>query len=411
MTSGVDALTIPQSFGQDAKIKGLKLNKTPQNPKQQNDYVWKDVGSYLETLTEVDHDNSPFKNDLHLTAPLNSQLQYRVCTLCNRPILTHHLGTHIKKCLELKQQKETPSTTATASTPVNMGDNKNNNNNNNNKKRKLEKEAATVVAIDKKSKKDKEQQQQQQQPKLKKKANQKNKGPVDVERQCGVALPTGGFCARSLTCKTHSMGAKRAVPGRSASYDELLAAYQHRNQVKIAGQAAKAQAEKDEMLHASSATLDSDEETQQVLSGVSRSLPLPLERKNLVSTRVRTNFLRMREMFAGAILPRITNSNGVGGFNGRTALIDIDHTNDYLYLVRAPQRMMLNKNTAVPSAGNTPQAAVQTPPQNTPGAAAVALAQQQQASRNAQILAQQQAAARQKMLAMQQQQALQQQNK
>ncbi|KAL9031997.1 MAG: hypothetical protein Q9196_000010 [Gyalolechia fulgens] len=60
----------------------------------------------------------------------------------------------------------------------------------------------------------------------------KPKGPVDVEKQCGVLLPNGGYCARSLTCKSHSMGAKRAVPGRSMPYDFLLAQYQKKNQAK-----------------------------------------------------------------------------------------------------------------------------------------------------------------------------------
>lgn len=60
----------------------------------------------------------------------------------------------------------------------------------------------------------------------------KPKGPVDVEKQCGVLLPNGGYCARSLTCKSHSMGAKRAVPGRSLPYDNLLASYQKKNQAK-----------------------------------------------------------------------------------------------------------------------------------------------------------------------------------
>lgn len=57
-------------------------------------------------------------------------------------------------------------------------------------------------------------------------------GPVDVERQCGVLLPNGQPCARSLTCKSHPMGAKRAVSGRSLPYDMLLAAYQKKNQAK-----------------------------------------------------------------------------------------------------------------------------------------------------------------------------------
>ena len=60
----------------------------------------------------------------------------------------------------------------------------------------------------------------------------KPKGPVDVEKQCGVLLPNGQMCARSLTCKSHAMGAKRAVPGRSQRYDLLLAAYQKKNQAK-----------------------------------------------------------------------------------------------------------------------------------------------------------------------------------
>ncbi|MCJ1399091.1 hypothetical protein MMC11_002293 [Xylographa trunciseda] len=60
----------------------------------------------------------------------------------------------------------------------------------------------------------------------------KPKGPVDVEKQCGVLLPNGAHCARSLTCKSHAMGAKRAVPGRSLPYDMLLAAYQKKNQAK-----------------------------------------------------------------------------------------------------------------------------------------------------------------------------------
>lgn len=49
---------------------------------------------------------------------------------------------------------------------------------------------------------------------------------VDVETNCGVWLDTGSQCARSLACKAHSMKSKRAVPGRSAPYDQLLLAHQ-----------------------------------------------------------------------------------------------------------------------------------------------------------------------------------------
>ena len=56
--------------------------------------------------------------------------------------------------------------------------------------------------------------------------------PVDVEKRCGVQLAHDAPCASSLTCKSHSMGAKRAVLGRSQPYDILLAAYQKKNHEK-----------------------------------------------------------------------------------------------------------------------------------------------------------------------------------
>ena len=52
------------------------------------------------------------------------------------------------------------------------------------------------------------------------------KGPVDLDKQCGVINDKNLPCSRSLTCKSHSMGAKRAVPGRSRNYDELLIEWQ-----------------------------------------------------------------------------------------------------------------------------------------------------------------------------------------
>jgi len=55
------------------------------------------------------------------------------------------------------------------------------------------------------------------------------KGPVDLDKQCGVINDKGLPCSRSLTCKSHSMGAKRAVQGRSKKYDELLLEWQRAN--------------------------------------------------------------------------------------------------------------------------------------------------------------------------------------
>lgn len=51
-------------------------------------------------------------------------------------------------------------------------------------------------------------------------------GPVDYDKQCGVINDKGLPCSRSLTCKSHSMGAKRSVLGRSRPYGELLLDWQ-----------------------------------------------------------------------------------------------------------------------------------------------------------------------------------------
>ena len=48
------------------------------------------------------------------------------------------------------------------------------------------------------------------------------KGPLDYDKQCGVINDRGLPCSKSLTCKSHTMGAKRRVQGRSRNYDELL---------------------------------------------------------------------------------------------------------------------------------------------------------------------------------------------
>ncbi|GAA5987917.1 hypothetical protein JCM10908_007270 [Rhodotorula pacifica] len=64
----------------------------------------------------------------------------------------------------------------------------------------------------------------------------RNKRVVDVDRQCGVINEKGYPCPRSLTCKTHNMSAKRAVPHRSHPFDILLFEWQKANK---ANQAAK----------------------------------------------------------------------------------------------------------------------------------------------------------------------------
>ncbi|WVQ75574.1 hypothetical protein IAR50_005201 [Cryptococcus sp. DSM 104548] len=55
---------------------------------------------------------------------------------------------------------------------------------------------------------------------------QRANNPINVDRQCGVINDRNVPCARSLTCKTHTVGAKRSVPGRTRPYDELYLDWQ-----------------------------------------------------------------------------------------------------------------------------------------------------------------------------------------
>ncbi|WVQ78997.1 hypothetical protein IAT38_001089 [Cryptococcus sp. DSM 104549] len=50
--------------------------------------------------------------------------------------------------------------------------------------------------------------------------------PINLDRQCGVINLKLIPCPRSLTCKSHNVGAKRAVEGRSRPFDELYLAWQ-----------------------------------------------------------------------------------------------------------------------------------------------------------------------------------------
>ena len=49
---------------------------------------------------------------------------------------------------------------------------------------------------------------------------------LDVDKQCAVELSQGGQCRRNLAFRTHGFSAKRAVPGRSAPFDQLLEIFQ-----------------------------------------------------------------------------------------------------------------------------------------------------------------------------------------
>ncbi|KAL8953561.1 MAG: hypothetical protein Q9222_000556 [Ikaeria aurantiellina] len=128
----------------------------------------------------------------------------------------------------------------------------------------------------------------------------KPKGPVDVEKQCGVLLPNGSYCARSLTCKSHSMGAKRAVPGRSMPYDFLLAQYQKKNQAKQQKAAMDANAPLADDVDAN-APVDSDEEKDAVMAAMARSRPQPIAQHIPISLRSKHKRIRVKEAIRQAL--------------------------------------------------------------------------------------------------------------
>ncbi|KAF3991260.1 hypothetical protein FT663_01715 [Candidozyma haemuli var. vulneris] len=375
---------------------------SPVNPSKA---VWKDLGVYLDKKLDWHLDtktnsstavssNTLLYNALSDSSYLSQVSKYQICKSCGRPIGEDSLTTHYERCLEMKQKKadaENGSSAAAATnkrkrgrtaitdassvdssrmaspapaTPSASSASQSKDQPRPKKKYKKsqmqkEKEAANAAAAAAAAAEAAAQRANNQQKKKKQqktKAPTKAKGPVDVEKQCGVPLPMGGFCARSLTCKTHSMGAKRAVPGRSAPYDVLLQQYQKRNQARMAqNNALAAQRRENAQLSGMAGVegaeggsgslpvvLDPDEETHLVLEGVSKSAPVPLERKVMIPARNRHRFLNMREAYANALITNgasaadtsassgdltLANqaiSGSIGGLQGRCALVNVD---------------------------------------------------------------------------------------
>lgn len=192
--------------------------------------------------------------------------------------------------------------------------------------KKPPKKSASKASVDgpKKSKKRKADGEGDKEPKKKKLKKDeppkpklpKPKGPVNVERQCGVMLPNGGCCARSLTCKSHSMGAKRSVPGRSLPYDQLLAMYQKQNQAKIQKAALEAKAP---LLDDGppEGPVDSDEEKDTVMAAIARVRPMPLDQHVFVPTAMKYKHIRMKEMLGNALGSRGSGGGGLFGGGNR----------------------------------------------------------------------------------------------
>jgi SAGA-associated factor 73 len=118
------------------------------------------------------------------------------------------------------------------------------------------------------------------------------------------------MCARSLTCKSHSMSAKRAVPGRSQSYDTLLSQWQRKNQAKTATTQKPVQQQEAE-------DVDSEEEVRLVMHGVNRRYSRPMDQRVVVGVRRKVRGMRMFEGLRGALLGAVQTMAGSGAGRGR----------------------------------------------------------------------------------------------
>ena len=118
------------------------------------------------------------------------------------------------------------------------------------------------------------------------------------------------MCARSLTCKSHSMSAKRAVLGRSQPYDTLLSQWQRKNQ-------AKATTTQKTTVQQEAEDVDSEEEVRLVMQGVMRRYARPIEQKCIVGVRRKVRGMRMYEGLKGALLGAVQNMTGSGVGRGR----------------------------------------------------------------------------------------------
>ena len=301
-------------------------------------------GSSSPILPEMDEDTmASFPSG----KPRDERLETVICRHCKRPVLKLTAKDHIAGCLKSKQdkarkKKEAREAAARAKEKAEKGDNADKESDEEDEikvdtkgasARKSAVKGAKSEDASKKGKKRKAdvEDDKDKEPKKKKKKEEpkpkapKPKGPVDVEKQCGVTLPNCAQCARSLTCKSHSMGAKRAVPGRSLPYDMLLQAYQKKNAARQQSEfhadvsvqnktnftlnaeaAINANAPlllDDDLDPSLNGPVDSDEERDAVMAAISRGLsrPQPLATHTLFPTRRKYQLVRMKEMLSNAL--------------------------------------------------------------------------------------------------------------
>ncbi|KAI5460055.1 SCA7, zinc-binding domain-containing protein [Mariannaea sp. PMI_226] len=354
-----DDQTIKVASKKDSKNGAIKLKKPP--PKHSKPGNWRD-GSIIEDDKKKNGNSTalsapspgPVVNQLDDNAretfatgrPLEDNPDLQQCKHCKKSVLKTAAKAHIAQCLRVKKEKaqrkkearearerakEAAKEEARKAGEGDGGDRDDDSDDDDVAGKKpgssktAKKAAGKKPDDDKKGgKKRKADGDPDKGPKQKKKKDEpkakaaKPKGPVDVERQCGVILPNGQPCARSLTCKSHSMGAKRAVAGRSLPYDMLLAAYQKKNQAKQQKAALDAAAPIEDEDEGNSGPVDSDEETGAVMSALAQWNPQPLIPQPIFTPIKRQYQLsRLHEQLQMATNGGRTNIFSVTGFGAQ----------------------------------------------------------------------------------------------
>ncbi|KAH7065781.1 SCA7, zinc-binding domain-containing protein [Paraphoma chrysanthemicola] len=326
----LDTSKVKDTLASDKKKVTLKIKKPVPKPSLAGNWKESDVTN-AENKAPPASITSPTINPLEEKTlagfpngrPLDDKVDTVQCKHCRRPVLRASSASHIRDCLNKKQEKLKKKKEAKEAKDAALRKEKGEDEEGGKGARKSAVKGAVIDGEGaKKGKKRKLEDGAEKGPNAKKKKKDepktkgaKPKGPVDVERQCGVPLPNGGFCARSLTCKSHSMGLKRAVPGRSLPYDMLLAQYQKKNQAKQQRAAIDANAPLPEDLEPSGA-VDSDEEKDSIMAALARHRPRPLATYTHVSQRSKYQYIRMKGMIRSAL--GAPPGGGSGMFSGMT---------------------------------------------------------------------------------------------
>ncbi|KTW29212.1 hypothetical protein T552_01168 [Pneumocystis carinii B80] len=252
-------------------------------------------GSPITTILEVDDYEKYGYN------PLSEAMKYIHCKNCGRVVLQNVFYKHAKVC---NQSQDVSSSTSREVYEKTMVELQNVSMKRSKKRQHSDEDSDTSTVNDANKSLKVEKYDYKDKNELKKLKSKniliKQKASIDLEKQCGVLLPNGNLCSRSLTCKSHSMSAKRSVPGRSRPYDILLVHYQKKNKIKQQKAATMSSFVFDD--YASDARqVDSDEEVTLVMESILCSTPSPLERKVMVPVRKKRRFFRFQEMLSVAL--------------------------------------------------------------------------------------------------------------